>query len=95
MITKDDILQKSVSFAREVGTANIELANYFFQHGAIWATGRAVTEIAELVEVVGSLKAGYEDLIRSVKMDNNHFDITTEEKTALSRADELIKKYGK
>lgn len=65
-----------------------------FITGAIWATGKAVTEIAEMLEVVKSLKAGYEDLIRAVKMDNNHFDIVPTEKAALSRADELIKKHS-
>lgn len=90
MITDKEILAFATSFR---STHEVPFCTGV-QYGAIWATGRAVTEIGELAEVLNTLKASYEDLIRAVKMDNNHFDITTEEKAALSRADELIKKHS-
>ncbi|GAB4486596.1 MAG: hypothetical protein OHK0019_00530 [Saprospiraceae bacterium] len=94
MITKDDILQKSVSFAREVGTANLDFATYYFQHGAHWANEQNSVEIAakdaEIAEVLGALRDLYDEQNGAPLIEREqHWQ------TAYDKAGELLKKYGK
>ena len=94
MITEKETIERAKDYSVEMNAENPSIERAFY-HGAKWANEQNSIEIAELVEVVKSLKAGYEVLMQDVKTINKHFKPFPQEKAALSRADELIKKYGK